>query len=128
MMEFSYCEATPEISLHAITGSTHPKTMRVIGRIGNHRVVILIDSGSTQNFLDSALVSKLQLVINKSCIVKVQVANGEVVVSKGKCACVKVEVQNHDFRFESYVIVLAGCDIVLGVQWLATLGPILWNF
>jgi hypothetical protein len=23
---------------------------------------------------------------------------------------------------------LAGCDIVLGIQWLRTLGPILWDF
>ncbi|XP_062173552.1 uncharacterized protein LOC133879017 [Alnus glutinosa] len=128
MMEFSYCEATPEITLHAITGSTHPKTMRVIGRIGKHRVVILIDSGSTHNFLDSSLVNKLQLVINKSCIVKVQVANGEVVVSEGKCDCVNVKVQCHNFQFESFVIVLAGCDLVLDIQWLVTLGPILWNF
>ena len=36
-----------EISLNAITGTTNPKTMRIIGVLRNQQVVILIDSGST---------------------------------------------------------------------------------
>jgi hypothetical protein len=31
LMDFSYDEEKPEISLHAITGSNHPNTMRLIG-------------------------------------------------------------------------------------------------
>jgi hypothetical protein len=99
--------------------------MRVSGYLGNLKVVILIDSGSTHNFMDAALIHKLQLLINKASVVKVQVANGEVIVSEGKCDGVKVTVQEQSFTFDSYVIVLAGCDIVIGIQWLVTLGPIL---
>jgi hypothetical protein len=102
--------------------------MRVSGYLGNLKVVILIDSGSTHNFMDAALIHKLQLLVNKASVVRVQVANGEVIVSEGKCDGVKVTVQEQSFTFDSYVIVLAGCDIVLGIQWLVTLGPILWNF
>jgi hypothetical protein len=128
LIEFSDGEIVPEISLHAVTGSIHPKTMRVSGYLGNLKVVILIDSGSTHNFMDAALIHKLQLLVNKASVVRVQVANGEVIVSEGKCDGVKVTVQEQSFTFDSYVIVLAGCDIVLGIQWLVTLGPILWNF
>lgn len=42
LMEFSYSEANLKISLHAITGSGHPKTTRIVGKVGNPRVVILI--------------------------------------------------------------------------------------
>lgn len=37
----------PEISLHVVSRSLNPKTMRLEGLINNTRVVILIDSGST---------------------------------------------------------------------------------
>jgi hypothetical protein len=32
------------------------------------------------------------------------------------------------FRNDLFILPLAGCDVVLGIQWLRTLGPILWDF
>jgi hypothetical protein len=128
LMEFDYNDGHPEISLHAITGSNHPKTIRIIGKIGNQRVVILIDSGSTHNFLDSSIVQHSQLPLVKENQIRVQIANGDHIVSEGKFVGVQVEVQNFQFITEAFVIVLAGCDMVLGVQWLVSLGSILWNF
>jgi hypothetical protein len=40
LMEFSYDEVLPEITLHAITCSFHPKTMRLVGSIGHQQIVI----------------------------------------------------------------------------------------
>lgn len=48
----SETEETPEISLHAMAGTTSPQTMRLRGHLGRQPVVILIDSGSTHNFID----------------------------------------------------------------------------
>ena len=46
-------EAMP-IFLHAITGCSSPRTMRVKARIKKREMVVLIDSGSTHNFVDQS--------------------------------------------------------------------------
>lgn len=74
----------PEISLHALTGSHNPRTMRAMGKIGGHWITILIDTGSTHNSLDPAIFSKVKLPINTTKRVSVKVTNEEVIPSEGK--------------------------------------------
>ena len=54
-------ELIPEISLHAIAGIDHPRTLRVIGTLQAHEVAVLIDDGSMHNFIDQTLAMKLGL-------------------------------------------------------------------
>jgi hypothetical protein len=61
LMEVSYEEENPEISFHAITGSNHLNTMRLIGWVGNHKIIVLIDNESTHNFVDSSIGRKLKV-------------------------------------------------------------------
>lgn len=121
-------ETEPKISLHALTGSLNLKTMRVVGKVGGQHVVILIDSGNTHNFLDPSIVKRGQLKTEKGEELRVRVANGELLTSKGKGAGVKITIQGNCFVTDTYVLSLAGCDMVLSVYWLRMLGQILWNF
>lgn len=73
----------PDISLHAILGSSNPKTIRVVAKIGAVKVVVLIDMGSTHNFLDSEVLQKIKLRVDKATKVHVKVANGELVGGEG---------------------------------------------
>ena len=41
-----------QISLHAFSGHGAPETLHVFGLIGDRRVHIVIDGGSTHNFLE----------------------------------------------------------------------------
>nr|GEX31237.1 protein ALP1-like [Tanacetum cinerariifolium] len=50
-----------EISLHAILGKPHPRTMKVQGMLQSTEVIILIDGGSTHNFISYVLVKDLKL-------------------------------------------------------------------
>ena len=82
--------------------------MRLIGWIGNHKIIVLVDSGSTHNFLDASMGRKLKVSIFREQRIKVKVANGEEVVSEGKCMQLKVQLQNFSFTTKAYMIILAG--------------------
>ena len=117
-----------EITLYALTGTPTHGTMRVKGRINGSRLVILIDTGSTHNFVDASLVKSLQLRIDVSKVLEVKVANGSIMKTQGFCSDVPVIVQGVGFCIHFHVLALVGCDTVLGTQWLSTLGEIQWNF
>nr|TKS13846.1 hypothetical protein D5086_0000049220 [Populus alba] len=59
-------EDMPKISFHAIFGAEHPQTLHVLGNLKNKSVTMLIDGGSTHNFIDQAVVSKFGLTVNRS--------------------------------------------------------------
>lgn len=48
-----------EISLNVITVSVSSRTIRLIERLGNQSVVILVDTRSSNNFLDPPIVKQL---------------------------------------------------------------------
>ncbi|XP_062176260.1 uncharacterized protein LOC133881329 [Alnus glutinosa] len=123
-----FLEEFSEISLNAITGAPSPRTMRIIGILKHHSIVILIDSGSTHNFVDTKLAASLGIRSSIQDEIQVKIANGDEVPSPGRCKEVKVKMQGYTFRTELFFLPLAGYDAVLGIHWLRTLGPILWDF
>lgn len=48
-----------KISLHALVGITVRETLKIEGYIKKHKVIVLIDSGSTHNFIDKMVVKRL---------------------------------------------------------------------
>jgi len=123
-----FLDEFPEISLNAITGTPHPKTMRLVGFLNLHPIVILIDSGSTHNFIHTTVAATLGIQPLVQNPLRVKIANGAEIPSPGCCKAVEFKIQGFSFRTDFFILPLAGCDAVLGVQWLRTLGPILWDF
>lgn len=121
-------EEVPEISLHALTGVRTGDTMQVKTQVGGQELVALIDSGSTHNFLSEAAVRDLNMKVQPHIGLCVVVANGERMPCVGFSAGTPIAIESEDFAVDLCVIPLGGYDIVLGTQWLATLGPILWDF
>jgi hypothetical protein len=127
--EFDVVECKePEISINAISGSSGSKSMRLVGVLHSQRVSILIDSGSTHNFLDPSLLSKVHLSVAAIPCLTVKIANGDSIQSFGKIDALTIRAQGHTITTTFYLIPLGGCDLVLGVEWLRTLGPVLWDF
>lgn len=48
---------TLHISLHSLVGNATTETLRVNGTIKNKEIVILVDGGSTHNFIQDGILS-----------------------------------------------------------------------
>lgn len=117
-----------EISLHAITGTVASQIMRVPAKIKGCSLMALLDTGSSHNFLNRAWVSRIGMKAEEGARLSVMVANGEKLPCMGHLPGIPIEIQGNQFQVDFFVISLEGCDAVLGAQWLATLGSILWDF
>lgn len=118
----------PKISLNAITGVPSFSTMRVKGSIGTKILQILVDSGSTHNFVSIALAKKMRCPIKTVDELDVTVADGNKLGCSQLCKDFQWLMQGHWFKTDVMVIPLLSYDLVLGVQWLHTLNDIVWNF
>ncbi|KAJ0077699.1 hypothetical protein Patl1_35564 [Pistacia atlantica] len=127
-IEGKEAEQSLEISLHAMAGSESPKTMRIWGGLMGQSVVALIDSGSTHNFISSQIAQRINLHPTSNSRLEVMVASGEKLSSPGKCSNVQLKLQKIPFFVDFFILPLEGYDVVLGTQWLRTLGPIQWGF
>lgn len=74
-----------KLSIQAYTGEIMPETIKTHRTIKGHHIYILIDSGSTNNFLSDRLTSMLQLHINIDHALNLIVANGATLESPGSC-------------------------------------------
>ena len=78
--------------------------------------------------MDLGLVKRLRTQLDTKHLFSVKIADGGRVATKRSLAQISVIIQDFQFLTYVYVIPLGGCDVVLGIQWLRTLGPILWDF
>jgi hypothetical protein len=121
-------EVTPHISLDALEGIVGLNTMKVNGKMDKTTMCILIDSGSTHKFLNTAVAIKLQYQLTYIKPMTVQIANGDKMVCKSICKGLRWKMQGISFQADVFIIDLNNCEMVLGIQWLSLLGDILCNY
>ena len=116
------------LSVQAMEGVTSFQTMRVTGYHGKKQLHLLLDSGSTHNFIDANLALKLDCRVDTISPLWVKVADGGQLKCDSLIKNFTWKMQGHLFTADLLLLPLSGSDIVLGVQWFSTLGPILWDF
>lgn len=114
----------PHISIHAIAGTPTPNNMRLLGSINRVRVTILVNSGSNHNFLETMVAKRAKLSSVEIPKLTVEISNGDSVYSEGYCANIAFKIQVTHINSPFYLLQLGGCDMVLGIKCLETLGPI----
>ncbi|CAM8923904.1 unnamed protein product [Rhodiola kirilowii] len=119
---------TPTISYHAMQGQFIPSTLRIEGTIQGKTVVVLIDSGSTHNFLQTRVAKHLNMSVEQSRYMNVTVGNGENLQCEGWCPQTQLHLGGRGYLVDLHIIPIYGADVVLGAQWLAEVGPTLFDY
>jgi hypothetical protein len=78
-------EVDPVISLNALTGFSAPQTLKLIGYIKNRKVIILVDSGSTHNFIHRRISQEVNCYICAVNNFQIMIANGGSMKCGGRC-------------------------------------------
>ncbi|GJW30936.1 transposon ty3-I gag-pol polyprotein [Tanacetum coccineum] len=96
----------PHLSLNAYHGYNGVATIRLCGSINSTKVQVLLDGGSSDNFIQPRVAKHVE----------------------GLITSIPLYVQNELIKFSAYVLPISGADIILGAAWLATLGPHLADY
>ncbi|XP_077233660.1 uncharacterized protein LOC143875969 [Tasmannia lanceolata] len=117
-----------EMSFYALVGHQNPNSIRVTGVSAQHSLHVLIDSGSTHNFVREKIAHTLNWPILPTPPFKVRIGNGESLICTKKCVDVNLSLQHTEFSIDIFLLPIKGADVVLGIQWLAELGSIVTNY
>jgi hypothetical protein len=121
-------EVEPVISLNSLTGFLAPQTLKLIGYIKHRKVIILVDSGSTHNFIHRCIFQETNYYICAVNNFQIMIANGRSMKCGGCCENVHLQIGDYHLISRMFAIDMGGCDIVLVEKWLRTLGPIFMDF
>lgn len=110
------------LSLSSFLGLSSPTTTKLRGLIQKNSVVVMIDSGATHNFISPAAVRNLHLKTTRYDNLNVLLGTGVSVQGTGVCEKVQVQLPDMSFSTDFIVLELGNVDVILGVQWLRTLG------
>lgn len=102
--------------------------MKVDGVVNGQAMKILLDFGSTHNFIDSKLLKQWGQQVHPTKAFKVMIADEGKVKSSGCCKSTSFTIGGYNCAIGHYTLPLGGCDIVLGVQWLSSISLVLWDF
>jgi hypothetical protein len=94
----------------------------------HQKVIILVDSGNTHSFIHHRIAQDTLCYI---CVVnnfQIMIANGSSMKCGDQCENVRLQIGHYSLKSHMFSIDMNGCDIVMGVEWLCTLGPITMEF
>ncbi|GKD69848.1 retrotransposon gag domain, retroviral aspartyl protease [Tanacetum coccineum] len=117
-----------EISFHAILSKTLGTTMKVEGTLEGRKVLTLVDSGSTHNFISTSLVKQLGLKVSTVPSFGVQIGNGKIIQCNQICCGFSLVLPGLKITEDYFPFFIRGADLVLGIKWLASLNTVQANW
>lgn len=116
------------VSFNALVGCVTPNTIRIKGMVKGREVRILLNGGSTHNFVQTRTTRYLGLPITAAANFHVLIGNEAILQNEGCVRNLKVRIQGTEVTTNFYVLPLEGTEMVFRVAWMATLGLVTMDF
>jgi hypothetical protein len=113
---------------NVLVGINTPQTLKIEGYIKKKKVIVLIDSDSTHNFIHYKLAKALNFFIYPTPTFQVMIADGGTINCSGKCNKMNLTMGQYVMNSPMIAIPMGGANAVLGIQWLQSLGTLAFNF
>jgi hypothetical protein len=97
-------------------------------KIKHRKVIILIDSGKTHNFIHCQIAQEINFYIHAVNNFQVMIANGSSMKCGGICENVHLQIGQYHLKYHMFATDMDDCDIFLSDEWLHTLNPITMDF
>jgi hypothetical protein len=111
------------LSQAVVTSTEYSKTLKFLGIIADHQVLILVDSGSSHSFISFSLAHKLLGISALSIPLRASVANGSQLVCASELQHIQWSVDSIQFTTTFKILPLYCYDIILGMDWLESHSP-----
>ncbi|XP_041994863.1 uncharacterized protein LOC121744871 [Salvia splendens] len=133
-VESSEREAVEELEprevafIHALHEGRRSRPLRVVGTIQGRDVSVMIDTGSDRDFLHPDIAKHLHLPLSPIRPFRVIVGNGEALLCSHVSRRTALEMQGSTFFVDLHILPVHGPDIILGMDWLESLGKVAADF
>ena len=111
-----------ELCINSMVGLTNLGTMKIRGVIEGKEVIVLVDCGATHNFISDKLVMTLHIPTKDTSNYGEILGSGTTIKGKGVCEQVKLSLNGWTVTADFLPLELGGVDMILGMQWLYSLG------
>ena len=103
----------------------HMRLIKLLGVVGDRPALILVDSGSSGNFVSSAFAKQQPITLDKEERQAVRMADGTVQWTDGKTEQLGVCIGAYEDEIQFNILPLHRYDAILGAPWLQEYNPVI---
>lgn len=89
---------------------------------------VLVDSGSSHNVMQPCIANHLNLPKSSTPSFPLMIGDGSSLTCNGRCFDVPLSIQGFYNSTSFFLLPIHGVGLVLGVEWLSTIGPVTFDF
>ncbi|CAL9085687.1 unnamed protein product, partial [Musa textilis] len=100
-------------TVHALADYSNSQTMKAEGILEHQPITVLIDTGSTNNFMDSKIADRLVYHIKDCDKFEVKIADRRPLICDSKCSKIKLFIQGQKLLWDFFLLPLEDFEMMI---------------